>query len=110
MKISKQENYTLIEPQETSVVDFVSSLTKKYKEFIEENVVVNLLEYQTLQKEEVLGFLEISKMQHENKKSFVLVNNVITIDGLPEEIILVPSLKEAEDLIQMDEIQRDLEL
>lgn len=43
-----------------------------------------------------------------NEKSFVLVSNAVTIDELPEEIIVVPSLKEAEDLIQMDEIQRDL--
>ncbi|SHG20267.1 hypothetical protein SAMN05444483_10629 [Salegentibacter echinorum] len=108
MKISKKENYTLIEPEDKPVVDFVSSLTKNHKEFAEENVVVNLLAYQNLKKEEILGFLEISNVQHENEKSFVLVSEAIAIDELPEEIILVPSIKEAEDLIQMDEIQRDL--
>ena len=55
-----------------------------------------------------MGFLEISKAHQMNEKSFVLVSNAVTIDELPEEIIVVPSLKEAEDLIQMDEIQRDL--
>lgn len=108
MKISKKENYTLIEPEDKPVVDFVSSLTKNQKEYAEENVVVNLLAYQNLKKEEIMGFLEISKVQYDNEKSFVLVSEAIAIDELPEEIILVPSIKEAEDLIQMDEIQRDL--
>ncbi|GGW94054.1 hypothetical protein [Salegentibacter mishustinae] len=108
MKISEKENYILIEPLEAPVVDFVSLLTQKHEEFEKKNVVVNLLAYHNLQKEEVLGFLEISKAHQMNEKSFVLVSDAVTIDELPEEIIVVPSLKEAEDLIQMDEIQRDL--
>mgnify|MGYP005828240655 FL=1 len=108
MKISEKENYILIEPLEAPVVDFVSLLTQKHEEFEKKNVVVNLLAYHNLQKEEVLGFLEISNAHQMNEKSFVLVSNAVTIDELPEEIIVVPSLKEAEDLIQMDEIQRDL--
>lgn len=108
MKISEKENYTLIEPLEAPVVDFVSVLTEKHTEFEQQNVVVSLLAYHSLKKEEVMGFLEISKAHQMHNKSFVLVSNAITIDELPEEIVLVPSLKEAEDLIQMDEIQRDL--
>jgi hypothetical protein len=108
MKILEKENYTLIEPQEKSLVDFESSITRDHKKFDDRNLVINLLAYSNLKKEEVLGFLEISKTHQENNKSFVLVSKAVTIDELPEEIVLVPSLKEAEDLIQMDEIQRDL--
>jgi len=108
MKISEKENYILIEPLEAPVVDFVSVLTQKHEGFKDKNVAVSLLAYHQLQKEEVLGFLEISKAHQLNNKSFVLVSNAIAIDELPEDLIVVPSLKEAEDLIQMDEIQRDL--
>ncbi|MBZ9730955.1 ribonuclease Z [Salegentibacter sp. JZCK2] len=108
MKISEKENYILIEPLEAPVVDFVSLLTQRHAEFNNKNVIVSLLAYHKLKKEEVMGFLEISKTHQLNNKSFVLVSNAITIDELPEEIVLVPSLREAEDLIQMDEIQRDL--
>ncbi|MBZ9630088.1 ribonuclease Z [Salegentibacter sp. LM13S] len=108
MKISEKENYILIEPLEAPVVDFVSLLTQRHAEFETKNVTVSLLAYHNLQKEEVMGFLEISNAHQMNNKSFVLVSNAITIDDLPEEIVLVPSLREAEDLIQMDEIQRDL--
>ncbi|WP_037314774.1 hypothetical protein [Salegentibacter sp. Hel_I_6] len=108
MKISEKENYILIEPLEAPVLDFVSVLTQKHEGFEDKNVAVSLLAYHQLQKEEVLGFLEISKVHQLNNKSFVLVSNAIGIDELPEDLIVVPSLKEAEDLIQMDEIQRDL--
>ncbi|SKB81534.1 hypothetical protein SAMN05660776_3120 [Salegentibacter holothuriorum] len=108
MKISEKENYILIEPLEAPVVDFVSLLTQRHAEFEKKNVAVSLLAYHNLKKEEVLGFLEISNLHQMHNKSFVLVSNAITIDQLPEEIIMVPSLREAEDLIQMDEIQRDL--
>jgi len=108
MKISEKENYTLIEPLESPVVDFVSQLTQKHTKFENKNVAVNLLSFHNLQKDEVMGFLEIAKAHQLHDKSFVLVSNAIAIDELPEEIVLVPSLKEAEDLIQMDEIQRDL--
>ncbi|TDN82404.1 hypothetical protein DET49_12457 [Salegentibacter sp. 24] len=110
MKISEKENYILIEPLEAPVVNFVSSLTRRHSEFNNKNIMVSLLAYHSLQKEEVMGFLEISKAHQQNNKSIVLVSNAISIDELPEEIVVVPSLKEAEDLIQMDEIQRDLGL
>ena len=108
MKILEKENYILIEPLEAPVVDFVSLLTQRHTEFEQNNVVVNLLTYQELNKEEVLGFLEVSRIHQTHNKSFVLVSNAIAIDELPEDIIMVPTLTEAEDLIQMDEIQRDL--
>lgn len=108
MKISEKENFVLIEPQEAPIVDFVSLLTQKHAEYDKHNVAINLLSYQKLQKEEMMGFLEISKIHQINNKSFVLVSNAVNINELPEEIVVVPSLQEAEDLIQMDEIQRDL--
>ncbi|MBO2545508.1 ribonuclease Z [Salegentibacter sp. BDJ18] len=108
MKISEKENYILIEPLEAPVVDFVSLLTQRHAEFENNNVAVNLLAYHQIKKEEVMGFLEIATTHQMNNKSFVLISNAVTIDELPEEIVVVPSLREAEDLIQMDEIQRDL--
>ncbi|MBE7640240.1 ribonuclease Z [Salegentibacter sp. BLCTC] len=108
MKILEKENYILIDPLEAPIVDFVSLLTQRHTEFEKKNLVVNLLAYKNLKKDEVLGFLEISKIHQAQNKSFVLVSNAITIDELPEDIIMVPTLREAEDLVQMDEIQRDL--
>ena len=42
--------------------------------------------------------------------SFVIVSLSLTPDSVPELLVCSPTLKEAEDLIEMDIIQRDLEL
>jgi hypothetical protein len=40
--------------------------------------------------------------------TFVLVSEQLTYDDLPESIFLCPTLEEANDLIEMEAIQRDL--
>jgi len=37
-----------------------------------------------------------------------VVTNAININETPEEIIVVPSLQEAYDIIEMEDIERDL--
>lgn len=43
-----------------------------------------------------------------NEKSFVMVCDGIEFDQVPDELIVVPTFKEAEDIIEMEEIERDL--
>ena len=40
--------------------------------------------------------------------SFVVVGSGFNIDIFPEKLNVVPTIKEAEDVIEMEEIQRDL--
>jgi len=40
--------------------------------------------------------------------SFVIVFNGINIDNIPEDIVVVPTLTEAKDIIEMENIERDL--
>lgn len=108
MKTSKKDNYLLIENENDSLTDFSSELTKHHSDLRHANVVVNLIRYKDIEREDLLSFLEISNVHRAENKSFVLVNDAVGIDELPEELVVVPTLQEAEDLIQMDEIQRDL--
>ena len=108
MKIEKKENYLLISDDKDSVTDFTSRLTTNHHEFESENVVINILEYGELELEELLGFLELSNIHRANKKSFVIANDAISIDKIPEELFVVPTLREAEDVIQMEELEREL--
>ncbi|CAN0606593.1 unnamed protein product, partial [Ectocarpus sp. 12 AP-2014] len=41
-------------------------------------------------------------------QSFVLVSDKVSYDDVPEEINLVPTLQEARDVVEMEEIERDL--
>ena len=108
MKLIKKKNYLLITSEIDNLTDFISNITKGHERFKNDNVVFDISNFENLQEEDFLGFLEISSVHREGNKSFVIINNSLSIDELPEELVLVPTLQEAEDMIQMDEIQRDL--
>ena len=38
----------------------------------------------------------------------MIVTNTVNPDDIPEELFVVPTLQEAEDIIEMEEIERDL--
>ena len=54
--------------------------------------------------------MELSNSHKAKGKSFVLVSDLISYGDIPDEISLVPTVQEAKDLIEMEEIERDLEL
>ncbi|MFV8226844.1 ribonuclease Z [Christiangramia aquimixticola] len=108
MKTIEKENYLLIEPEEASLTDFTSALTKNHSTFKEKNVILDLHKFREIMSENLLSFLELSNVHRNENKSFVIVNDALGIDELPDELVVVPTVLEAEDMIQMDEIQRDL--
>jgi hypothetical protein len=108
MNTNKKENFLLIVNENEPLTEFASKLTKHHSELNEENIVVDLRDQKNVSAEHLLAFLEISNVHRNLNKSFVLVNDAVGIDELPEELVVVPTLQEAEDMVQMDEIQRDL--
>ncbi|WP_019038217.1 hypothetical protein [Psychroflexus tropicus] len=108
MHTEKKDNYIILRDQKDDVVDFAQYLTKIQKSFENENVVIDIQKYGKLNLEELLKFLELSFTHRKGKKSLVVVNDTINIDAVPDEIHVVPTLQEAEDLIGLEEIERDL--
>ena len=108
MKVEEKKNYKILRDQKDSVKDFASFLESIHESLEDENLVIDILRYGTLELEELLTFLPLSNRHRKNKKSFVIVNDTINIDRVPEELNVVPTLLEAEDIIQMEEIEREL--
>ena len=108
MKVTEKENYKILEDEKNDVKGFSSYLESIHGSFKNDNVVVDILKYGELSLEELLSFLQLSNKHRKNKKSFVIANDAINIDQVPEELQVVPTLQEAEDIIQMEEIERDL--
>ncbi len=109
MKIDKRDNYTILTDERDDVSNFAHYLERIVPQRYEEtNIVVNLLKYSELQLDELLLFLKLSNYQRSTKHSFVFVNDAIDIDDLPEELAVVPTLEEAGDIVEMEEIERDL--
>src|SRR5690625_890619 len=109
MKITNFPNYVVLEDEKSDIKDFVSFLESQIKDkYQNQNVVVNLLQYESFELKDLLLFLKISDDHRKNKNSFVLVNNLIEIDDIPAELVVVPTLQEAADIIEIEQIERDL--
>ncbi len=87
---------------------FLEKLTAEYANYKNDNIIVDLSAQAGLDLNGVLGFLDLSDKHRKAKKSFVLVVKDFDIDDAPEELIIVPTLQEAHDVIEMEEIERDL--
>tara|TARA_R100001369_G_C3327003_1_gene170030 strand:- start:5857 stop:6189 length:333 start_codon:yes stop_codon:yes gene_type:complete len=108
MKITKKEEYLIIENTDNTLVDFAESITENYSEYSNDNVIVDLLDNTQFELKDALLFLEISNIHRADKKSFVIANAANSIDVIPDELIVVPTLGEAEDIIKMEELEREL--
>ncbi len=109
MKITDRKKFIVLEYQNDDIKDFASNLTIQIpKNHKGKNIAINLLDFNSLELPELLLFLKASNQHRASKKSFVIVNQAINPDDVPSEMIVVPTLREAEDIIEMEEIERDL--
>ncbi|MBT8255229.1 MAG: ribonuclease Z [Bacteroidia bacterium] len=109
MKIDKHDKYIVLGDEKDDVGRFATYLERIVPERYEnDNLVIDLLKYEDLTLDDLLMFLKLSNYHRSTKHSFVLVNDRIDVDDVPLEMILVPSLVEAGDIVEMEEIERDL--
>lgn len=108
MIFDQEENITIITQEKTSIVELVKKLSVMYSRFENENIIVSLISLKPLLTEDVIEFLQISNSHRKAKHSFVIVTNSIDINNIPDELVIVPTLQEAHDIIEMEEIERDL--
>ncbi|MAN59857.1 MAG: ribonuclease Z [Flavobacteriaceae bacterium] len=109
MKIKNHDNFVVLADEQDDIIEFASFLEyqipNKYKG---QNVIVDLLQYTNMGLQELLLFLKTSNLHRKTKQSFVLVNDSINPDDVPMEMIVVPTIQEGEDIVEMEEIERDL--
>jgi len=108
MESIKKTNFTILRDEKNDVKDFASFLLRIIDKFSDENLVIDIEKYGQLTLDELLGFLKPSVEHYKNKRSFIIINDAINIDDVPVELRVVPTMQEAEDMIQMEEIERDL--
>jgi len=108
MESIQKDNCLILIDERDNPKDFAAFIDSLLKKFKDQNLVIDIQKYGNLTLEELLCFLEPSIKHYKNGKSFIIINDTIEIDSVPEEIRVVPTLQEAEDMIQMEEIERDL--
>ena len=108
MIFDKEENITIITQEKVSVIELVKKLNVLYERFKNDNIIVNLTSLKPVTLENIVEFIQISNTHRKAKKSFVVVTDKINLTETPDEIIVVPTLQEAYDVIEMEEMERDL--
>lgn len=108
MKIVEKEECVILQGEMEDVSGMANELTIHHNDFKEKNVIIDLLKHENLTPKEMLMFLELSSIHRQGKRSFVIANNALKIEDLPEELIVAPTLQEAEDIIKMEEVEREL--
>ncbi|MGI9551503.1 MAG: ribonuclease Z [Aurantibacter sp.] len=110
MIFNKKRNTTIVSQENISLAKFLKNLNRAYPKIKNDHLVVNLFTFSKLRADDILEFLQLSNVHREKGKSFVLVTNRVHYDDIPEEICVVPTIREAHDIIEMEEIERELDL
>ncbi len=108
MRISTDTTITTITIENETLHNFVDAIETAYKTFSDKHIIIDISTFSTLNSKDITLFLELSNTHSAIKKSFVIVTNSISLEDIPDELVIVPTLQEAYDIIEMEDIERDL--
>nr|WP_321246406.1 ribonuclease Z [uncultured Psychroserpens sp.] len=108
MIIDKDGNTTIITQEKASIIELVKKIDILYDRFKNNNIIVNITKLDDVKLSDVVEFLQLSNKHRKAKHSFVIVSSNANLDEMPDEIIVVPTTKEAFDVIEMEVMERDL--
>ena len=108
MKVEYKGHTTIIKDTESSFDVFLQKLTDQYNSYKSVNLIIDITHDKSFEMSNLKQFSDLTKAHKKNKKSFVIVASDIDFNKVPTSINTVPSLLEAHDIIEMEEIERDL--
>ena len=108
MKVDQKGHTTIIKDTQNDVEAFVGKLMNEYHVFRSQNLILDVSPNTTLANADLVHFKELAKTHTKAKKSMIIVTDVVDFDKVPTYLNVVPSVLEAHDMIEMDEIERDL--
>ena len=108
MQIEKKETFTIITTDENSFSEFYNSFLSEEKKRQKENIIIQVSDNINITNEDFLLFLKIAEQKNINGTSFVVIYTNIDVDNFPDSFNIVPTLQEAEDVIEMEAMEREL--
>jgi hypothetical protein len=103
MNLQEKENYSLL-----SLQNSFADLEDNKAALSSNHLVVEVSENLNIDDSKISLLLSIASEFKENGMSFVVIKSGIDIDNFPETLNIVPTLQEAEDVLEMEAIERDL--
>ncbi|MEO0060059.1 MAG: hypothetical protein RLZZ312_1706 [Bacteroidota bacterium] len=108
MIITKNQETFIISNISNDFEVFIENFNSEYQNLKNNHIIVNLDGFIKIDSKNIKKLFEISKTHKKSKKSFIVVslgaNSLKKLDLLD----IVPTVQEAFDIIELDEIERDL--
>jgi len=101
-------NIAIVHQNQSSVLSLNQEFEQNFELLQSKHVILCLDETQQINKEFLSAISDLSNKFENNNRSFVVVSAALSSDDWPEDIVLAPTQQEAKDIIEMDEMQRDL--
>lgn len=115
MIIKKSKGICTVKPKSTKWLkdsnnkfSFFEDFFLNYPSIKDENIILDISGQENIDVQEILLFSPLIKNHKKNKKSFVIVSDLIEMNDLVEDIFMTPTVQEAKDVIELEEIERDL--
>ena len=108
MKVDQKGHTTIIKDTQNDVASFVQKVTNEYHAFQSQNLILDISNDKSFSIKDLVHFKDLAKNHKKAKKSLILVSDAVDFDKVPNYLNVVPSVLEAHDMIEMDEIERDL--
>ena len=108
MKVDQKGHTTILKNTQGDCVAFLEKVTTQHNSFKNQNLILDMSMDKSVDLKQIKLFGDLSKIHKKGKKSFVIVANDIDFNDVPQDLSIVPSVLEAQDIIEMEEIERDL--
>ena len=111
MKVVKKGYFTYVKPKSSDFKknsDLYDEFNKNYPNFKKDNIILDFSEIAGINIDQILLFSSLIKKHKKEGRSFVVVYKLKENEDLMETIFIVPTLREAEDVVELEEIERDL--
>ncbi|WP_130733691.1 ribonuclease Z [Flavobacterium sp. J27] len=108
MKVDKKGHTTILKETKGDVKAFIENVSNQYASYKDQNLILDVSQDKKVSIQDIIHFKDLAKKHQKSKKSFVIVTDSVEFNKVPDQLTVVPSLLEAHDIIEMEEIERDL--
>lgn len=108
MKVEQKGHIAVLKETKGDVNAFAENIVNQYPTYGKLNLILDLTHDSKVTLKDLIIFKDLANKQKKAKKSLVIVVQDIDFDETPSYLVVVPSVLEAHDIIEMDEIERDL--
>jgi hypothetical protein len=108
MKVFVNGHTTVLKDTQGDFYFFLDNITNQHDSYKNQNLILDITHDKSITIQSIKAFAELSRLHCKGKKSFVIVAENIDFNAVPKSLVVVPSVLEAQDIIDMDEIERDL--